>query len=343
MNRYAILANPGHNRIYFDTALKIGISELKAIANAYDMEIDEIDQCNIGLPASICFSTKRELNEEDFRALGFSSIYYAVFEIVEGGLLRPISIPDFYIFPESMVQILKYNGKTNEQFTRLMVNLALSACKTGSDRITLCDPMCGKGTTLYEGFIRGFDVKGIEINGKWNQEIQTYVIRYLKEGKYKHKAEKSKHFDSKRKKIADVFNLEAAAEKADFKAGKVQTFQLFNADTRNASPLIKKKSCDIIISDLPYGVQHGSKNDRDSNMSRSPLGLLREAIPSWYNVLKTKGSIVLSYNEFTMKYGDVAAVLEENGFKVLDESPYNDYLHRVDQSINRNLIVAVKA
>ncbi len=33
-----------------------------------------------------------------------------------------------------MVQILKYNGKTNEQFTRLMVNLALSACKTGSKK-----------------------------------------------------------------------------------------------------------------------------------------------------------------------------------------------------------------
>ncbi len=343
MNRYAILANPGHNRIYFDTALKIAVSELEAIAAAYDMELNEIEEGNTGLPASISFSTRRELKEEDFRALGFSSIYYALFEIVEGGLLRPISVPDFHTFPESMVQILKYTGKTNEQFTRLMVNLALSACKTGSDKITLFDPMCGKGTTLYEGFIRGFDVKGIEINGKWAQEIQTYIVRYLKEGKYKHKAQKSKQSDSKGKKIADAFSLTAAAEKVDFKAGNVQSFELFNADTRIANLLIKKKLCDIIISDLPYGVQHGSKSKKDSNMSRSPLELLREAIPSWYQVLKTKGSIVLSYNEFTMKYEDVAVVLEENGFKVIDESPYNNYLHRVDQSINRNLIVAVKA
>ena len=43
------------------------------------------------------------------------------------------------------------------------------------------------------------------------------------------------------------------------------------------------------------------------------------------------------------KTDTVAVVLEENGFKVLDEAPYNNYLHRVDQSINRNLIVAVKA
>ena len=44
-----------------------------------------------------------------------------------------------------------------------------------------------------------------------------------------------------------------------------------------------------------------------------------------------------------MKYDEVAIVLEKNGFKVLDEKPYHNYLHRVDQSINRNLIVAVKA
>lgn len=78
-------------------------------------------------------------------------------------------------------------------------------------------------------------------------------------------------------------------------------------------------------------------------MSRSPLGLLREAIPAWNHILRTKGSIALSYNEFTMKYDEAVAVLEGNGFKVLNEPPYNNYLHRVDQSINRNLIVAVKA
>ncbi|MGG5463291.1 TRM11 family SAM-dependent methyltransferase [Clostridium sp. B9] len=343
MKRYAILANPGHNRIYFDTALKISVSELEAIADAYDMEISDIEEGDMGLPASICFSTKRELNEEDFKALGFSSIYYALFEIVEDGLLRPIVVPDFHTFPESMVQILKYNGKTNEQFTRLMVNLALSACKTGSKKITLLDPMCGKGTTLYEGFIRGFDVRGIEINEQWVQEIQTYVVRFLKEGKYKHRVEKSKISDSKKKKVANVFNLTAAAKKEDFNAKEVQTFQLFNSDTRKADLLMKKKSCDIIISDLPYGVQHGSKNDKSSVMERSPLGLLKEAIPAWHTVLKTKGSLVLSYNEFTMKYDDVAIALEKNGFKVLDETPYNNYLHRVDQSINRNLIVAIKA
>lgn len=342
MNKYAILANPGHNRIYFDTALKIAISEIEAIAKAYDMVINDIEEGDIGLPASIVFSTNRKLTDEDFRVLGFSSIYYALFEIVEDSLLRPIDIPDFHTFPESMVQILKYNGKTNEQFTRLMVNLAITVCGTNSKKITLLDPMCGKGTTLYEGFIRGFDVKGIEINGQWTKEIQTYIVRYLKEGRYKHKVIKSKQTDSKGKKIADTFALTSAATKADYNDKNVQAFQLFNSDTTCANLLIKKKSCDIIVSDLPYGVQHGSKNQKGSKISRSPLELLKSAVPAWNHSLKTKGSMVLSYNEFTMKYRDVEAVLLENGFKVLNESPYNNYLHRVNQSINRNLIVAVK-
>lgn len=342
MNRYAILANPGHNRIYFETALKIAISELEAISGAYGMNIENIEEGGTGLPASISFSTEKELTDDDFKVLGASSIYYALFEIVDGGLLRPISVIDFHTFPESMVQILKYNGKTNEQFTRLMVNLAVAACKTDSKSITLFDPMCGKGTTLYEGFIRGYNVKGVEINSQWYQEIQNFLLRFLKEGRYKHKSQKSRKNDDKSRKIADTFTLNAASTKEKFKKDELQVFELLNADTRISNKILKKKSCDILISDLPYGVQHGSKNKEEVSMDRSPIELLKIAIPSWYEIVKFKGSVVLSYNEFTMKYEEVAEILREAGFKVLDESPFNNYIHRVDQSINRNVIVAIK-
>ncbi|MGB3368416.1 MAG: hypothetical protein WBA54_13055 [Acidaminobacteraceae bacterium] len=342
MYKYAIHANPGHNRIYFETALRIAISELEAISSVYSMKVENIEEGGTGLPASISFSTERELSNEDFKVLGSSSIYYALFEVVEGGLLRPISVPDFHFFPESMVQILKYNGKTNEQFTRLMVNLAVAACKTESKNLTLFDPMCGKGTTLYEGFIRGYNVKGIEIDSQWYQEIQNYVLRFLKEGKYKHKAQKSRKNDDKARKIADSFTLNAASSKEKFKKEEFQVFELLNADTRISDRILKKKSCDILISDLPYGVQHGSKSKDESSMDRSPIKLLEVAIPSWHKVLKTKGSIVLAFNEFTMKYDDLADVLRQSGFEVLNESPFNNYIHRVDQSINRNVIVAIK-
>lgn len=342
MKQYAILANPGHNRIYFDTALTIAFSELKAIISSHGVEIQEIFEGYLGLPACICFKTEKELQQEDFKRISTASIFYALFEVVEEGLLKPIPIEDFRSFPESMVQILKYTGKTNEQFTRLMVNLALSACKTGSKKIRLIDPMCGKGTTLYEGLIRGFDVTGIEINAQWAQEIQTYLIRYLKMGKYKHKSQKEKRSGANGKKIAECFIVDTASKKEEFMKNNTQNFNLFVSDTRNAKILIKKNSCDILVSDLPYGVQHGSKSATEQSMDRSPLQLLKDCIPSWYHVLKIKGSLCISFNEFTLKYTDVKEVLENNGFKVLDEEPFNNYIHRVDQSINRNLIVAVK-
>ena len=240
-----------------------------------------------------------------------------------------------------MTQILKYVGKTNEQFTRLMVNLAVSACKTNSETPKLLDPMCGKGTTLYEGLIRGFDVVGVEINDKWVHEIETFIVKFMKTGKYKHKAQNGKLPGPNGKKMADYFTLNTAAKKEDFIAGNVQKMQLYSADTRKIDLLLKKESCDMIVSDLPYGVQHGTKNDSDKD--RSPLWLMQVALPSWYSALKTNGSVVLSFNEFTMKRKDLAVLMEEKGFTVLEDSPYINYLHRVDQSINRNIIVAIKA
>ena len=106
--------------------------------------------------------------------------------------------------------------------------------------------------------------------------------------------------------------------------------------------LAKKNSCDILVSDLPYGVQHGSKNAKDPKLDRSPVELLKEAAPAWKAVMKQKGALVISFNEFTLKWKEAEEALTEAGFKVLDKEPYINYLHRVDQSINRNLIVAIK-
>ncbi|WP_087023907.1 TRM11 family SAM-dependent methyltransferase [Thaumasiovibrio subtropicus] len=342
MPHYAILANPGHNRIYFDTALTIGCAELTALLTAKGVAVKDVAQKEIGVPAAICFSTDAPLSESALTALAASSLYYALFELLSDGLLKPITPPSPFTFPESMSQILRYTGKTNEQFTRLMINLAYSAAETNSDRLCLMDPMCGKGTTLYEGLIRGFDVIGVEINNKWVHETEVFLTKYMKQGRFKHKAKKEKRTGSNGKKLADCFVLDCAADKDAFNQGAAQNLKLLAIDTRESHQVIKKNSCDMLVSDLPYGVQHGSKNAKAPKMERSPLELLSEALPSWKQTLKSKGAIVLSFNEFTLKWKEAAVAFEQAGFIVKDEAPYVDYLHRVDQSINRNVIVAVK-
>ena len=339
MKHYVILANPGHNRIYHDAAMNISVQEIEALSISQDMGLHYIKKVDAGLPAGLAFSTEKELSQDELKTLGASSIFYALFEKVQDDLLKPVPVPDFRTFPESMVQILKYNGKTNEQFTRLIVNLAVSTCATNTETKTLLDPVAGKGTTLFEGLIRGMNVIGVELHEKWAHEAQIFLERFMKEGMYKHKADKGTRHDEKGRKVAGLFSLTAAANKEDYKAGNTRSCLMINADTRLADHFIKHHSCDVIVGDLPYGVQHGSKTSR---RSRSPLEMLEEALPAWSAVLKSKGSMVLAFNEHTLQYHDISHLLKENGLSVLNEAPYFGFSHRVDQSIKRNVIVAIK-
>ncbi len=338
MANYIILANPGHNRIYFDTALQIAKTELHTMANKRQINIHDIEEVSIGSAFGIKFCVETELLKEDLEMITSLSIYYAIFKEVSDGHLLPLLPTDFHVFPESIVQILKYAGKTNEQFTRLLVNIAMSNCDTNSKKKTLLDPMCGKGTTLYEGLIRGLDVKGTDMNKKWIQEIQIFIVRYLKEGKFKHKAQKINQADASGKAHAQGMQVKMAPTKETFNEQDSITFTVLNADAKEVDKFIKSKSCDMIVCDLPYGVQHGTKHSQ-SKIERKPLHILEEAIPNWRKVIRTKGSIVLAFNEYTMKYKEIASVLEQNQFEVVDYSAYGSFIHRVDQAINRNIIV----
>ena len=77
----------------------------------------------------------RSLNEQELSMLsGSSGIVFLASE--ENGLLSPCSFqcPDY--LPEDLPEVLKYKGKTNPVFTRLMLNVAFSLC---SDPPSLTD------------------------------------------------------------------------------------------------------------------------------------------------------------------------------------------------------------
>jgi len=62
--------------------------------------------------------------------------------------------------------IQRYKGKTNEQFTKLLCNVTLSVSAHARDwpgrRLRILDPVCGRGTSLNQGLVYGFDVDGID-------------------------------------------------------------------------------------------------------------------------------------------------------------------------------------
>ena len=91
-----------------------------------------------------------------------------------------------------------------------------------------------------------------------------------------------------------------------------------------------KPEFDLLVADLPYGVQH----------ARRPLSLLEEALPGWMRVLRPGGGIGLAFNTRISKRPDLVALLQAAGLRVFDDGPFQEFEHRVDQAIQRDLVVA---
>ena len=85
---------------------------------------------------------------------------------VEGPLLRPLE-PQFTPFvPLEMAEIRRYKGKTNEVFTRVLLNLAIFAGAYAgqcTERLRILDPLAGGATTLFLALAGGYDAFGIEL------------------------------------------------------------------------------------------------------------------------------------------------------------------------------------
>ena len=174
---YAILHHPGHNRVYFESSLQLSISEFSIVSRKLSTACVNMQRLNICGIDYLSFETKQALAEADIDIVSSLSFLYALFQMDNfhgETYLKPIVIKREDFIDESISTILKYTGKTNELFTRMMINVAYySQDRTGD--IRLLDPIAGKGTTLYEGIIKGYNVYGIEIGDKIVNESYHYI------------------------------------------------------------------------------------------------------------------------------------------------------------------------
>ncbi len=341
MRKYAVLCQPQVFKIYKDDAQKILSYEAEAVLSSWEANVSDICFEQTAGIWYLTFQTESEPSKANLKSLSHLSVFYAVFE-VKGDMLLPVEALQDYLFKENMPALLNYQGKTNALFTRLMINLALCACDTNSEKMSLLDPVAGKGTTLYDAMMLNMNAYGIEISQKLFEESCHYAAKFMQKEKFKHTTKKDKVLDIKSVKISDAYTLEFAPDKKAFAAKDTGTFKMFSADSRIADRLLKKNSMDIIVGDLPYGIQHATKKGAKGSLKRSAEELFREAMPKWHAVLKSGGSLVMSFNEHTTHKKNLENALAECGMEVLHEDKYSDYHHRVDSSIIRNIIVAIK-
>jgi len=338
MKTYAIMLCPRHRRVYLGHAGTMAINELTYIcSHLLDIRLEDIG----GLPYILFLG---ELGTGDIRLLSRLSFFYALFKVHDNMLLPIVRDCDYFI-DEDISAILKYSGKTSEIFTRLMLNLATCNAKRISDNgLKLLDPMAGKGTTLYEGLMQHCDVYGIEIDPKPAGEVFMYMKKHLEMAKYKHSSHNEKiggtSTDNK-KFTAMRYTIEMAANKERMKSGDTRNLEIIAGDTRNTRAFYKKGTFDLIISDLPYGVQHGAKTKpQNKGQSRNAMGLLQEAMPGWMQVLKPGGVIILAWNLFLIKRVEMMQLFAEHGLYVNDKDL--DFFHKLDQATHRDLVIGVK-
>jgi hypothetical protein len=90
---------------------------------------------------------------------------------------------------------------------------------------------------------------------------------------------------------------------------------------------------------------HGSRTDvrgASGKRDRSAAGLINEALPVWAGQLKAGGAFGLSWNAIGLSRERLLELLAGAGMEPLDFGPYREFEHRVDSSIRRDIVVAVK-
>jgi tRNA G10 N-methylase Trm11 len=99
-------------------------------------------------------------------------------------------------------------------------------------------------------------------------------------------------------------------------------------------------SFDAVVTDAPYGVQHGSRSG--VGLQRRPLDLLSEALPGWVRLLRRGGAVGIAVNVRTCPRDQALSLLAEAGLDPCDTDAYRGFEHRVDRAIQRDLVVGVK-
>lgn len=347
MIQYAVLLSQSHNRVYFEASKKLSIAELEIAMKAFSAKCSNPEIKEIGGIHYAIFEADVQLSKDDIRLLSRLSFALALFELGEANgqtALFPIQKQAPYYFGDDISMILKYTGKTNEMFTRLLINAAVySSDYYNAGRINLLDPIAGKGTTLFEGLIAGYNCYGVEISPAAVRDGVNYLKKYLESGKYKHEFRRTRQSGENRSFTAEINSFTIAKNKDDAKSGKALDFSFIEGDSRYADKYFKKDFFHTIVGDLPYGVQHGSvSNQKQSSLTRNPDELLNSCLPGWIRCLKPGGTIALSWNKFVFSREAMENMLARYGLSVYNVYPYNNFEHRVDQSINRDIIVAKK-
>ncbi|QVQ53653.1 SAM-dependent methyltransferase [Spiractinospora alimapuensis] len=350
MPSYAMLVLPAANRVYADSAPALMAAELAVFGGAVLAgRLTNIRPTEIAGVPYVAFDAD-DLTREDLDLLANVSSVYAMFRVDGTGatdgapMLTPVRLRRMDRFDDDLLTIPKYTGKTNEHFTKLLLNVTVlgSDCAAEMTRrkLHVLDPLCGRGTTLNQAMMYGYDASGVDLDKRDFEAYEAFIKTWMKRKRLKHTAERVTVRRSKQT-LGRRLDIEVAPSKEQYKAGETQLVAMVNADTTTVGEFFRPRSFDVIVADAPYGVQHGSRTAQ-RGLRRDPVELVAAAAPAWVETLRPGGALGLSFNTHVASWDDLAVELTEAGLEVILDDAYRAFEHRVDQAISRDLIVARK-
>lgn len=327
-----MLRSPSANRVYAGQAAPLSAAELELTATfAHDIAEETI--AGVGY---LAFHAS-ELTDPQLAVIARQSACFALFEHA-GSQLRPVALPAPFALDDDLVTIPKYQGKTNEQFTQLLLGVTLAAVtREDSDARQILDPLAGRGTSLSLAVLLGHDAFGVEADAKAFEQMASFYKTYLRRKRIKHSAEVHP-VRRDGKTLGKRFEATLAT------AAGQRRIVAFTGDTRASADLFGKKRFDVIVADAPYGVVHGAATQphRTGRRERCAAGLLREAVGVWAGQLRHGGALGLAWNTLGLAREELAGLLEAAGLRVCTQGAWERFAHRVDSSIKRDLIVATR-
>jgi hypothetical protein len=255
-----------------------------------------------------------------------SSFFFYFDSIVseKGPFMKPLDIPNNHKISYDLVMTRRYKGKTNEMFTHFMCNIARFSSKFSDFKwhdLRIFDPLAGGGTTLFTALYLGAEAAGVEKDSKDILSTVTFLKQYTRE-----------------QKIPCVFKeerLKKSNKKYWFTIGADKKKCLIvNGDTIDSPELISGiKRPHFIVTDLPYGIQHGGKITE----------LVENAVPLWVSTILPGGTIVMSWDSTRFSRKEMITLLEGTpSINILEGDIYEKMAHRVDRVIKERDVIVMR-
>ena len=330
MTRIAAQLAPQRSTQYSNLPRDLAAAEV--LASPLGPRLQDVSLGSIAGQDYLQFDLTGPITDDAAGLLAGMAMLGGVFELfdaiggVAGPLLRPVKATHSAFISPDMAATRRYKGKTNEAFTHFLCNMAKYASDFHSadwSTLDVVDPLCGGGTTLFTALSLGADVAGLDLDRTDIESTASFITQYCRENRIA--------LATKEERLRKL-----GARRWLFQIGRsdVRRCMLAHGAAGQTRELLAGFGRPhLIVTDLPYGIQHSG-----------PLhNLLADCLPGWADLLLSGGALAFSWDSTRLDRQEMMALVGKvANFEVVDRPPYDRLAHRVDRVIKRRDVLVAR-